>query len=77
MNIEHIKQEHKDEWLLIHVERTDELNRPIEGRLVAHSKSRDEIYQRMKTVKGHTYTVYSGKIPKKGYAVAFYGSLSL
>jgi hypothetical protein len=39
--------------------------------LIAHSKDRDEIYEQMKKVKGHTYTIYTGKIPKKGYAVAF------
>ena len=73
MEIEGIKQKHKDEWVLIRVTRTDKLNRPIEGELIAHSKSRDEIYAKMKKVKGHTYTLYTGEIPKKGYAVAFYG----
>ena len=73
MKIDDLKEQHKDEWLLIKVKKTNELNEPIEGELIAHSKSRDEIYEKMKTVEGHTYTVYSGEIPKKGYAVAFYG----
>lgn len=73
MKIEEIKQKYKDEWLLIRVKKTDKLNQPTEGELIAHSKSRDEIYTKMKKVKGHTYTLYTGKIPEKGYAVAFYG----
>ena len=77
MRLEEIKQKYEDEWLLIQVEKTDELNRPIEGKLIAHSKNRDEIYDKMKKVKGHSYTVYSGKIPKKGYAVAFCGFVSI
>lgn len=72
MKIEEIKQQYKDEWLLIKVEKTNELNQPIYGQLIAHSKDRDEIYRKMKIEKGHTYTVYSGKIPRKGFAVAFH-----
>lgn len=71
MKIEEIKEKYKDEWVLIKVQKTDKLNRPIEGGLIAHSKSRDEIYSKMKETKGHTYTLYTGKIPEKGYAVAF------
>ena len=72
MKIEEIKQQCKNEWVLIKVEKVDELNRPIEGELIAHSKNRDDIYDKMKKIKGqHTYTFYAGKIPKKGYAVAF------
>lgn len=71
MKIDHIKQKYKNEWVLIKVRKTDNLNRPVDGELVVHSKSRDEVYAKMKSIKGHTYTLYTGKIPKKGYAVAF------
>ena len=71
MKIEEIKQKYKDEWVLIKVIKTDELNRPIKGELIFHSKNRDEVYAKMKQIKGHTYTLYTGKIPKEGYAVAF------
>ncbi len=56
---------------MIKVERSVELNKPITGELVLHSKNRDDIYDEMKKVNGHTYTLYSGEIPKKGYATAF------
>ena len=71
MKIDEIKQKYPDEWVLVKVEKIDKLNRPIEGELIAHNKSRDEIYAKMKNVKGHTYTLYTGKILEKGYAVAF------
>lgn len=77
MRIDALKQKYKDEWLLIQVKKTDELNQPIDGELIAHSKSRDEIYARMKKVRGHTYTLYTGRIPEKGYAVAFDGKIAV
>ncbi len=43
--------------------------------LIAHSRNRDDIYKKMKKVKVHTYTVFAGQIPRKGYAVAFYGEI--
>lgn len=73
MKIEEVKEKYKDEWVLIKVLKTDELNRPIEGEVLFHSKNRDEVYAKMKEVKGHTYTLYTGEIPKEGYAVAFDG----
>lgn len=71
MNVEEIKKKHPDQWVLVRVLRKNELGQLIEGEIMAHSKNRDEIYEKMKNVKGHTYTLYTGKIPKKGYAVAF------
>lgn len=77
MHIKQILGKCKNEWVLIKVAKTDKLNRPLEGELIAHSKNRDEIYMKMKGVKGHTYTCYTGKIPRKGYAAAFYGEGSV
>ena len=52
MKIEEIKEKYKDEWVLIKILKTDELNRPIDGELILHSKNRDEVYAKMKQVKG-------------------------
>jgi len=71
MEIEGLKKKYRNEWLLIRVEKTDKLNRPTAGKLITRSRNRDDVYEKMKKTKGHTYTVYSGKIPRKGYAVAF------
>lgn len=75
MEVNVIKQKYKDEWVLVEVLEEDELNRPIHVKLLAHSKNRDDIYERLGDVENnkHVATFYTGKIPRKGYAVAFYG----
>jgi len=73
MNIEELKKRYKDEWLLIKITKTDEQDRPIEGEVLLHSKNRDEIYEAQKNIKEYLYIGYSGEMPKKGFAVAFYG----
>jgi len=73
MNIEELKRRYKDEWLLIRITRTDEQDQPVEGDVLLHSKDRDEIYEAQKNLKDYLYITYSGEMPKKGFAVAFYG----
>ena len=70
--IEAIKERYKDEWVLVEVLETDELNTPIKGRVIAHSRNRDDTYDAMLKFKvKHWYHFYAGEIPKEGYAVAF------
>ncbi len=73
MRIEELKQKYKDEWVLVEVLEEDELNRPTNAKLIAHSKNRDDIYDKLSGVKSgkHVATFYTGEMPKKGYAVAF------
>ena len=73
MNIEKLKQKYKDEWLLIKITMANEQDQPIEGEVLLHSKNRDEIYEAQRNLKDYLYITYSGEIPKKGFAVAFYG----
>jgi hypothetical protein len=73
MEIEKIKKKYRDEWLLIKITVADEKDQPIEGEVLLHSKSRDEVYEAQKDLKGDLYITYSGELPKKGFAVAFYG----
>ena len=71
--IEEIKKKYKDEWVLVEVLEEDELGQPIEVELIAHSKSRDDTYEAMRKAKAKDIAhFYTGEIPKKGYAVAFY-----
>jgi len=72
--IEDLVKEYKDEWLLIKVIEIDELDRPIKGELILHSKNRDEIYEEQKKMKDDLYITYTGEIPQRGYAVAFNGT---
>lgn len=70
MNIDEIKEQYKDEWVLVEVTKRDSLGQPIEGNVITHSRNRDDTYEAMTKAK-HLYHIYTGKIPTKGYAVAF------
>lgn len=70
MKIDEIKKKYKDEWVLINVLKVDEFGAPVEGEVVAHSKSRDEIYEKQRKMKGDLAIFYTGEIPKVGYMLA-------
>jgi len=71
-NIQKLRKRFHDEWLLIAVDKIDEsTTMPLKGRLLVHSKDRDEIYQKMLRYKHNTYLTYSEDSLPKGYAVAF------
>jgi len=59
-----LKRRYPKEWLLLTNVVADELTRPIKGRLVAHSKNRDDIYDRLRTVRGGFAIEYTGRIPR-------------
>ena len=73
VKIEEIKKRYRDEWVLVEVIEEDELRQPIDVEVIAHSKSRDDTYEAMRKTKAKDIAhFYTGEIPKKGYAVAFY-----
>ncbi len=45
VEIEEERRRHKDEWLLFEVTDTEDPGRSAKGRLLSHSKSRDEIHE--------------------------------
>ena len=70
--IEEIKKKFKDEWVLMEVSEEDEIGQTKSGKVIAHSKNRDDTYAALKNTKGiYTFHFYTGEIPEKGYAVAF------
>ena len=73
MDIAELKRTHKDEWVLAEVLEVDEEGAPKRVKVIKHSKARDEIYRELSNVEGgkHICTLYTGEIPKEGYAVAF------
>lgn len=76
MDIKSVRKKHRDEWVLAEVVRANESGEPIEVKVIAHSKNRDDTYEAMKKGKGkYTYHFYTGKIPEKGFAVAFYAKI--
>ena len=69
-----LKKRFRREWLLIAVDKIDELTTtPISGRLIAHSPHREDIYQKLiKPPKAKKLLVeYSEDSFPKGYAAAF------
>ncbi len=78
MSIEQIKEKYKDEWVLVEVLEEDDLGRITRARIIAHSRNRDDTYDALKkTNVKHLAHFYTGEIPKKGYAVAFYGKFEI
>ena len=73
ITIQEIQKKYKDEWVLVRVGKADEIDRPVEGEVIGHSKARDVIYEEQRRLKGDIAIIYTGEIPKKGYAVAFNG----
>lgn len=72
LSVEEISTQYKDEWVLIEVQETDAEGNPTKGRVIAHSKDREETYRALrKTSVGDVAHFYTGAIPKEGYAVAF------
>jgi hypothetical protein len=72
INIQILRKQFRHEWLLIAVDKIDKsTTTPLSGRLLAHSKDRDEIYRNMLRYKHNTYLTYSEDTLPKGYAVAF------
>ncbi len=73
MKIEQIKEQFKDEWVLVEVLKEDRVGRPQDVQLLAHSKSRTDTYEAMKKVKSkYTFHFYTGEATNKEYAVAFH-----
>lgn len=70
--IDAIRRRYRSEWLLIEVRQLDEATTtPTYGRLLAHSKDREAIYDRLLRTRVRLPLVtYSEDTPPKGYAVA-------
>ncbi len=63
-SIETIKQTYKNEWVLLTDYEIDEYNEPLLGVVVAHSKEREEIYDKQMEIKKDLFIFYTGKIPQ-------------
>lgn len=78
MKLKEVVEKYRDEWILAEVLEEDDSGEPAKVKVIAHSKNRDDTYDAMKKVKGkYSYHFYTGKIPPKGYAVAFYVKIQL
>ena len=70
-SIKTLEKHYPEEWLLVEVTKEDSLGNPIEGKLLIHSKSKEQLIGKAKTRVGDVALFYSGDIPKKGYAFCF------
>lgn len=72
MKVKEVEKKYKNEWVLAEILKEDDSGKPVEVKVLTHSKNRDDTYATIREVKGkYTYHFYTGKIPRKGYAVAF------
>lgn len=71
MNIDEIKKQYKNKWVLIEFENYDEDLNIKGGQVLAHSKDEEEIYSILAKTKGKNIAIeYFGK-PPKDVAVLF------
>jgi hypothetical protein len=65
MTIEEIESQFESEWVLIEDPRTDEALQVLGGRVLHHSKDRDEVYRKAVSLRPkRSAIVYTGEIPQ-------------
>ena len=70
-NIEKLKQKYKGEWLAIEITKEEE-GEATEGKLILHSKNRDEIWKNIRlSTEKEIYVTFAGPPLEEGYAAAF------
>ena len=72
-SISKIKKKFKDEWVLLSNFDTNALCEPVSGTVIAHSKDRGEIYDRLMELKRKKKLciIFTGEVPPKDTAVMF------
>jgi len=66
MTIEEIESQFDSEWVLIENPETDESLKVIGGKVLHHSKDRDEVYRKAVTLRPkRSALIYTGQIPEE------------
>jgi len=66
MTIEEIESRFDSEWVLIEDPRTDEQLKILGGKVLCHSKDRDEVYRKAVSLRPkRSAVVYTGEIPEE------------
>lgn len=64
MTLQEMKKEFDSEWILVGDPETDETMEVIKGKVLCHSKDRDEVYREaVKLRPKHSAIVYTGEMP--------------
>ena len=65
MTIEEIDSQFESEWVLIEDPKTDEGLKVLGGRVLHHSKDRDEVYRKAVSLRPkRSALIYTGEIPE-------------
>lgn len=65
MKREEIFRTCKDKWVLIECKQTDENFEVIEGKILYHSKDKDDVYKKLLELRPKDYAIeYTGQIPE-------------
>ena len=60
-----IKKNFRNQWVLIEVMNVDESFNVLEGEVLAHSKDKDEIYQKLLKIRPKEFSIeYTGEVPE-------------
>jgi len=60
-----IEKNYKDQWVLIEVREVDESFNIVDGDVLASSKDKNEIYQKLLQIKPNEFAIeYTGEIPE-------------
>ncbi len=60
-----IKNNFRNQWVLVEVEKVDESFNLLEGEVLAHSKDKDEIYQKLLKIRPKEFSIeYTGEVPE-------------
>ena len=60
-----IKKNFRNQWVLIEVKKVDESFKVLEGEVLAHSKDKDEIYQKLLKIRPKEFSIeYTGEVPE-------------
>jgi hypothetical protein len=71
MTIEQIYEQFDSEWVLLEDPETNKTLHVQRGRVICHSKDRDEVYKKALDSRAKRFAVlYTGMVPPKGAAIA-------
>ena len=65
MTVQEMEAQFNDEWVLIADPETDEHLQVLRGKVICHSKDRDEVYRHLLAVRPPRYaTLFTGEMPE-------------
>jgi hypothetical protein len=65
MRLNEIKNKYRDQWVLVEYSKLDKELRVIDGKVLAHASSKEDIYKALLHTKGKNVAIeYCGKLPE-------------